>query len=35
MAPELLEKREYDGSKVDVFALGQILFIMMTGCFAF
>ncbi|CAD8124672.1 unnamed protein product [Paramecium sonneborni] len=35
MAPELFEKREYDGSKVDVFALGQILFIMMTGCFAF
>ncbi|CAD8124673.1 unnamed protein product [Paramecium sonneborni] len=35
MAPELLERREYDGSKVDVFALGQILFLMMTGYFAF
>jgi len=30
MAPEIHEKRPYDGERVDVFALGVILFIMMT-----
>ncbi|CAD8042878.1 unnamed protein product [Paramecium primaurelia] len=35
MAPELLGSIAYDGSKVDVFAAAQILFAMMTGCFAF
>ncbi|CAD8042886.1 unnamed protein product [Paramecium primaurelia] len=34
-APELLGTIAYDGSKVDVFAAAQILFAMMTGCFAF
>ncbi|CAD8135902.1 unnamed protein product [Paramecium pentaurelia] len=35
IAPELLDRIAYDGSKVDVFAAAQILFAMMTGCFAF
>ncbi|CAD8135890.1 unnamed protein product [Paramecium pentaurelia] len=35
MAPELLHRIAYDGSKVDVFAAAQILFAMITGCFAF
>ncbi|CAD8042880.1 unnamed protein product [Paramecium primaurelia] len=35
MAPELWDRIAYDGSKVDVFAAAQILFTMITGCFAF
>ncbi|CAD8042883.1 unnamed protein product [Paramecium primaurelia] len=35
MAPELLGRIAYDGSKVDVFAAAQILFKMITGQFAF
>jgi len=30
MAPEIHERRPYDGERVDVFALGVTLFIMMT-----
>jgi serine/threonine protein kinase len=30
MAPEIHEKKTYDGERVDVFALGIILFIMMA-----
>ena len=37
MAPELHAKNEegYDGVKVDIFALGQILYVMKAGKFAF
>ena len=37
MAPEIYGKCEggYDGVKVDIFALGQILYILKTGKFAF
>jgi serine/threonine protein kinase len=31
MAPEILMKQEYSGSKADIFAAGIILFIMITG----
>jgi len=30
MAPEIHEKKTYSGEKVDIFALGIILFIMMA-----
>jgi len=30
MAPEIYERRPYDGERVDVFALGVTMFIMMT-----
>jgi carbon catabolite-derepressing protein kinase len=30
-APEVLEKRSYKGESVDVFSMGVILFIMVTG----
>jgi serine/threonine protein kinase len=35
MAPELLEKRPYRGTSVDIFAAGVILFIMSTGTMPF
>ena len=35
MAPELHYKRDYNGESVDLFALGVILFIMVTGRFPF
>lgn len=35
MAPEVLEKRPYRGSSVDIFALGVILFTMVTGTMPF
>ncbi|CAD8042882.1 unnamed protein product [Paramecium primaurelia] len=35
VAPEIWDRIAYDGSKVDVFAAAQILFAMITGCFAF
>ena len=35
MAPELLAMKKYDGKTTDVFALGVILFIMVTGKFPF
>lgn len=31
MAPELLRGRVYDGFKVDVFAMGVVLFCMING----
>ena len=31
MAPEIHEEKPYDGKRVDVFALGIILFVMMTS----
>lgn len=35
MAPELLEKRPYRGTCVDIFAAGVVLFIMNTGTWPF
>jgi len=35
MAPELLERRAYNGKKVDMFAIGVILFFLVTGIFPF
>jgi serine/threonine protein kinase len=31
MAPELFQEAPYDGPKVDIFALGVMLFLMLTG----
>jgi len=31
MAPEIIEKREYNGFAADIFSLGVILFILVTG----
>ena len=35
MAPKLIEKRAYDGFKIDVWALGIILYTMLTGVMPF
>jgi len=35
MAPELIQKRTYNGKKVDMFAIGVILFFLVTGVFPF
>ena len=35
MAPEILEHKQHDGRKSDIFALGIILFIMSVGAFPF
>jgi len=35
MAPEIIEGKEFDGKKVDVFALGVMMFIMVSGYFPF
>ena len=35
MAPEIIEKKDYDGQLVDVFATGVILFIIYTWSFPF
>jgi MAP/microtubule affinity-regulating kinase len=35
MAPELTQKREYDGMAVDMWALGVLLYVMLTGIFPF
>ena len=35
MAPELLEKRPYRGTCVDIFAAGVVLFVMNTGTWPF
>lgn len=35
MAPELTQKREYDGKAVDMWALGVLLFVLLTGSFPF
>lgn len=35
MAPELMDRREYRGKQVDIWALGVILFKMLTGDYPF
>ena len=35
LAPELIESRPYSGVAVDIFALGVVLFTMVTGTFPF
>lgn len=35
MAPELVRKHEYDGQQVDMWALGVLLYAMLTGAFPF
>lgn len=35
MAPEILERLNYDGRKIDMFAIGVILFIIVVGNFPF
>lgn len=35
MAPEIVQKREYEGKPVDMWALGVMLFAMLTGTFPF
>lgn len=35
MAPELVRKSEYDGQQVDMWALGVLLYAMLTGTFPF
>jgi serine/threonine protein kinase len=35
MAPEITMKKEYDGKTVDMWALGVLLYVMLTGIFPF
>jgi len=35
MAPEIKERKTYDGTKTDIFSLGMILFIIVTGTLPF
>jgi serine/threonine protein kinase len=35
MAPELVRKHEYDGKHVDMWALGVMLYAMLSGAFPF
>ena len=35
MAPEIIERKHYDGKKADMFAVGVILFFLVTGVFPF
>ena len=34
-APEILERKKYDGDKIDIFSIGALLFTLMTKKFAF
>lgn len=35
MAPEILEGKPYKGTTTDIFALGAVLFVMVTGVMPF
>jgi len=35
MAPEIVKKQEYDGPPVDMWALGVLLYVMLTRLFPF
>jgi serine/threonine protein kinase len=35
MAPELIKKHEYDGKQVDMWAIGVLLYVMLTKEFPF
>lgn len=35
MAPEIIEKKKYDGLAAEVHSLGVILYVMVTGTFPF
>jgi serine/threonine protein kinase len=35
MAPEIVKKTEYDGKAVDMWAIGVLLFALLTGTFPF
>lgn len=35
MAPEVIAKKYYNGQKIDIFAVGVIMFIVVNGCFPF
>lgn len=35
MSPEIVRKQEYEGKPVDIWALGVLLYVMLTGTFPF
>ena len=35
MSPEIVRKHEYDGKPVDIWALGVLLYVLLTGTFPF
>ena len=35
MSPEIVRKSEYEGKPVDMWALGVLLYVMLTGAFPF
>ena len=35
MSPEIVSKKEYSGFKADIWALGVVLYVMLTGRFPF